>query len=540
MFSYFHYLWDPRFFHEETRILANYHRFADASLFPGDYVTGYLDSNAGIWFFQQLNRVWAAVFGDLTFLHRTVLPLVTALAFVVGLALATYRLGGPLVAATALTFALLEGNILYRLGSTIAHSFAFPLLAWTLCALLYRNLWGLIAATLLTAAFYPPIVPLPGLTLAWFLLVTKKESRGRAESLSRFHRLGLLALVGVGALLLAYPSLPTGNSAYGDFIAPGTQVDQYPENGPGGRHFRGTLQPISYAFLSFFKQFSPFTEGDLKQNFGAIPLPVLIASGLLVALFCGFLFRKTERDSENLLKGFVGSALVVGVLFSVILQPYGYRFIFYSLHLMSAVLFALALWHGLRRFLPRHRQQVLAASGALTLMLLLTQGGKPGVMTQAVLYLTDDQWANVDYIAAQPKDILVAGWPGITIEAVPYFAKRSALVTYKTSYPSHHLYIQETRRRMVALIACYTAVSQEPCQELHQDFGVDFLIVERLLYDNAHRQPPGPPPLFSPYDAQIEAVWQDHAKQGFYLAAPPKRAIAFDTETVYVLDLAKF
>lgn len=535
--SYAIYLAEWRLFHEEIRILFYYHSLVDPELFTNDYIAGYVDSIARVYGYDFINNLWAKAFSDLQSLHLYAMPTVLPAVFFAGLMITAHRIGGLVHAGCATVLAILLGNVLYRVGSPVPHAFAFPLLIWTACALQYRSVAGLCAVTLLSALLYPPITPVPGLSLFFFLVLTSGDLRGGAAQMTLRVRLLVVGAVGVLAILIAIPTLPDDSTEFGATLAPGTRIDEFPENGPGGRHFQGALEPFSFSFLSFFRQFALFAHGDPIQNSGGLPLAVKLAGIALVGLFLAFMLLKTDQPQERLLKPFVGAALLVSVVLPLVLPTYAYRFIFYSMHLVFLLVFPLIMLKFLQWGVERPRMRLMLAALVMAGFSFGTQSAAPGPMARAALAVTEGQRAAIEFARTQPKGTVFAGWPGFTIDMIPYFAQRPALLLYKTHYPSHDLYAAEMRRRMIALIDAYFATESAPLERLHEVWGVDYLVVERVWLDPARANELQLPPTFEPFDARVEMLWRRNVATGFFLANLPPQAVVLNRESIFVVDL---
>jgi len=137
-------------------------------------------------------------------------------------------------------------------------------------------------------------------------------------------------------------------------------------------------------------------------------------------------------------------------------------------------------------------------------------------------------------IAALPKHSVVAGWPNGPVDDVPYVARRTILMSGETYMPYHRGYTDMMRRRMEALIAAYTATSQEPLRRLRDEFKVTHLILD-TSYVRAGR----PPRYFRPFEPMIRSAAARAKGQTLELERQLPVTSVYTRGSTVLLDLAK-
>ncbi|GAB4392203.1 MAG: hypothetical protein Tsb0032_06910 [Kiloniellaceae bacterium] len=512
---------DSSYLHEEQRSLFRYHRLTDPSLFTGDYLASFVSAQPQPHLYEAITYLWLWAGGDLFLLHRLI-PLVSWLAFLIGVAVAARRLGGTLTMAAAVCLAAAQPLYLHQIVPATPHAFAFPLLIWGFVALLYGSRGGLAAATLLSGLLYTAVTPLLGLLLAWQVLAV--ENALRRPFAAGLGPLILLAVTGVLSLWLVLQSL-TAPAALGQPLAPMEQTDAFPENGPEGRHFAGVFDPLFYVLGLALGQFR-------------IPGRLLAAGILFLCVaFAAYGLLRLPRGSAPR-KAFVGFALSSMVLAGVVylLQPFHvYRYILYPVFTVVPLLTVFGLQQACRQLSRLLRFPDAAVIVILFPLALAFDSVNPekagyrwhlGLEPQQVLAFAADQ----------PADSLFAIWPGSgqELEMLPYIAARPLFVLEKAHVPNFIDHLLILRGRMDALIDAYLALEVSPLRALHCRWGVDYLIVDR-----AHFAPGGDgPEYFAPFDARIAAIRETYRPEDFLLSAPAPAAVVLETEAYRVVELA--
>jgi hypothetical protein len=162
---------------------------------------------------------------------------------------------------------------------------------------------------------------------------------------------------------------------------------------------------------------------------------------------------------------------------------------------------------------------------------MLCVGGRAGGENGYTIRISPGQRV-YSFLASLPIDSMIAGWPDGVMDNVPLLSRRSALITLETQQAFHQRYADEMRRRFKALAAAYYAENVAALRQLHDEFGVTHLVIDKTYLAN-------PPPYAQPFDQ-----WARVARQSLGSAEPavlhqPERAVVFRQGDLFVLDLRK-
>jgi hypothetical protein len=420
-----------------------------------------------------------------------VVPYVFLLVFLAGIGLAAARFGGVLAALAALALGLAWPIFLSRMTGGLARSFAFPVLACGLAALVHGRLRWVAVATLVGAASYAPTSPMLGVPLALTVLVFPPAWRGDLRGWSLPRRLVLVAATAALSLLVQVPTLLAARP-YGASIGP-ADVGAFPEAGIGGRDSREDAMPFPSLRDALLTAVMRESRAPLDPAWLAPRL--FAAAGLLVAvlLVCG--------RGEPAVPRLLAFALWALASYPIAARaaPWFYlpeRYIRYPLWLAAALLLVAAPALLLRRLRPAWLGGALGAA-ALGLWLWLGPHGD----ASAGLNTSTQRTPLIAFLAALPPDALIAGWPP-AMDSVPLLTRRRVLVTQENSNAFHTGYTLTMRARTEALIAAYLAADATPLRTLRDQFGVTHLVVDA-------RDLAKPPAYFHPFDAQIAQLTHD-------------------------------
>ena len=514
------YVVDPGYLHEEQRSLFRFHQLNDPSLFDGDYLATFANAFPRPYLYEWLNRFWVWAGGDLLLLHRLI-PLACWIAFLAGLAVAARHLGGWVVVLGVVGIAAAQPIYLHQITSATPHAFAFPLLSWGLVAAFRGSVRGLAFVTLLSCILYAATVPVLGLMLAWQVLIN--ERLWRKPPSQQLWPLLLLAVTGGLSLWLMFGSL-RGLEGFGAALEPMQRLDDYPENGPDGRHFFGVFNPLAYVLGKAVSQFRTST---------ALYALLLLLIYCLIGLYGLFSLRKTGTVRGVLFAFVLGSAAIWLAIF-ILTSFHSYRFVLYPVFTVMPLLFVV----GLRQFILRYQQifrfPEAVALGALALFALTFDSVDQKKMGYS-RHLGPEQMQIMAFAEAQPPDTSFAVWPELetTLEMIPYMARRPLFVMRKLHYPLYEGHLLTMREKMDALIDAYLATEAMPLRALHCRWGVDYLVVKKAHFQGEDKRPR----YFAPFDARVEDVWRAHRREGFLLSDPDFRTIALETEGHFILQL---
>ncbi|NCY24507.1 MAG: hypothetical protein EBX37_06490, partial [Alphaproteobacteria bacterium] len=470
-----------------------------------------------------LQRLWAQWF-DPRLLHRY-LPLLLWLACLPSAYVAGARLRGRVNGwATALLFSG-SSIFIFRLNGGMAHGFAFPLTWWAVAALLSGRAVQLAACAILAAALYPVVAPVVGMTLALWMLFPRLAPaipRAAQQNLPLLKKLLWLAMPGAAVLALMAPMLVPQAGAYGEVIDLRRQWQDYPEATQGF----AVINPFIYFVSAFALQHMARLGDDAGQA---------LTLGVFALLLAGVLLHDARDRRPGSLKPYAYAAVFFFLLSLLFAYQHAYRFAIYNLPVLITLYLPLVLRQLCNRVLPRRAQVAGFAFLLLAYIGCIAQAEERA--SSYYLRLEDWQVRALDFIGTLPKDAMLAGWPGDRygriIEAVPYVAQRSALVTWGGHTVAHRAYVLELREKMFAVTEAYLARDAAPLIALRERFGVDYLVV------NAQDFSGHTPPLYiAPFNARAEALWQQ-AQGHFYVLGEGQKAAVYQDGNIAVLDLHK-
>jgi hypothetical protein len=466
------------------------------------------------------------------------LPYVLLAAFLILAAATAGCVGGGAAAFGTGVLTLSSGFVLSQMMGGTPRAFALPLLAGLAVALVANRPGWLAAVTVTAAGLYPVVAVIGGLALAGLLVLTSGRDAGPGGWVRAG---GLLALTALGIGLLAAPGLLV--TRYGAPIR-STELTAYPEAGPGGRYQSGDYFPARRDPAQLF-QVATRTLSLTLTGVGppwwaalrarAAPRAALLHAGILGLTVTGLvLAARTSVAARRL--GLLAGAAVSGLGLACLAEPYLYlpeRFIAFPLAALLLIGLPVA-GAALAGLVPVTRPCAwLRPLGALALVVAtlgLLGGRGDGALGFTNVNETPGLYA---FLAGLPSDALVAGWPGDHVDAVPYFARRGALVTRERHLAFHTEYVEEMRRRTRALIAAVFAPDSGPLRRLRDEWGVTHLMLDLGYYG------PRPPTYFEPFRTEIPVAIAAGRTAGFEVLRQLPRLMVFRDGPLVVLELAR-
>ena len=222
---------DPWRFNDDAREFTwPFLRFATPGLFAHDYIADYHLATA-----PRAYRLFAlsAPLLDPRTLGK-LLPFLELSIVLYASVAATLRLAGAAAAWGTGALLLSTDVFLARMGGGLPRSFAFPLVAVAVLALVRGKPWRLCALAVAAPALYYPMAVLLGITTATYLLIVPPSWRGDASGWPMRRRLGVLCLTGAAAAIIALPAL-TAARPFGPQMQR-QDLAAFPEAWVGGRY----------------------------------------------------------------------------------------------------------------------------------------------------------------------------------------------------------------------------------------------------------------------------------------------------------------
>jgi len=532
---------DDTIFNDDVRQqIPPFFRYAEPELAEKDDLGDYYLANFPLGF-RALYTVAGRFRGAVTL--SEVLPYLLLAGTVFCLAITAFRLGGSVAAFGAVALCLASSIYLAKSAGGLPRSFALPLFAAWLAAATWGRIRLAAAGVGLGALFYPVAAFCSGVALAVLVLLYPAASRGEAEGWSLRRRLlWLAAAATAGALLIA----PVKWSArgYGPLLGP-SDVDRYPEAGPGGRYGPDIAPPYP-SFVAttpeiledvVFGAGQPWLETPGTWARTAAGGKAWLGAVLLVAGI-GWL-RLVRRDPAAVRFTALLPAAVVCYYAARLLAPHLFvpaRYAFYPVVLLATIGipagFAGLVRDPERRWRGLRRRTAAVGLGCLALLLPVAGRGDPlaGLGTIQVARQPDPIY---DAVAALPPDSLVAGWPHGLLDNLPLLARRPVLLNYESHQAFHRDFVLETRERMNSVIAAYFASDVAPLLRLRETWGVTHFVVDpRVLHDESVT-------YFRPFDATLAEARQRAGDGPFEVLRQAEKAAVFRSGEVALLDLSR-
>ena len=221
-------------------------------------------------------------------------------------------------------------------------------------------------------------------------------------------------------------------------------------------------------------------------------------------------------------------------------RPYLYlpsRYLIFSLPFLITLIFPWSLYILLERvprFQSSSKLRHIAFLGIISIY-LMAFGGKGNVEFSSSL-LGKSSKPLFDSLAALPKDVTIAGWPGGAMQKVEYLTRRNAFLSKDIHQVLHLTFMKIMRQRMDAIFDAYFSTDAAPLYRLRQEFGVThFLIETRDFTDPKHV-----PEYFAPWRARIgPRLAEIKGKEYLLNESLHNKASVFNQNGFILLDLAK-
>jgi hypothetical protein len=530
---------DPWRFNDDARQqIWPFLRDVDPALFPNDYTADYFLA-AEPRGFRVLYRLGAAVADPRTL--SKLLPFVELPVVLYCLIASGWQLGGAAAAWATGALSLSADFYLWRMSGGLPRSFAFPLTAAAVLAVVRGKPWRLCILVMLGSAFYFPAVPILGFVTAAYLGLLPPSWQGDARTWSWRRRAGTLAATAFAAALVATPAIVAGR-AYGPLIGRG-DIAAYPEAWLGGRYAgadlplndRLTATALHYAKVPIFSRGPSWSwkwRDPVRQAVvGNKILPKLGWAALLLGSALLLVKDVAARRLASVVAGAFASYAVSFALWPWLYVPV--RSLTYTLPLLAPVVLPASLasladsWRVTRS--PYVRGALVVGS---VLAIVVTFGARGPGRAGIDIDVPPKLRPLYEQIARLPPASLIAGWPEGVMDNVPYVSARKILVGFEIHQAYHERYVREMRRRMEAFIDAYFSTDIGPLRRLRDDFGVTHLLVDRDHYLGE------PPHYFKPFDTMVESAARRLQGRPETLRQVPASAV-IEVGRFVVLDLSR-
>jgi hypothetical protein len=455
-------------------------QFVDPQLFPNDLIAQYFQAVAPVGY--KFVYWTMAKIGIEPLVLAKILPLILGLittAYIFKVALRIL----PIPASAFLATLLLNHTLWLKddLISATPRAFLYPLFAAFLYYLLNRSLLPCLISIALQGLFFPQMV----LVEIAILTVRLLRWQGRSLKLTQVREHYLFWLSGLAIALIVILPFALGVSEVGTLVT-AAQMQTMPEFGLKGRSQYFGVEPLLFMVNGGSGIRIPIIPPILWSSFA---LPFLLKSRRLPII------QSVTEEVEILLQIIVGSLGIFFLAHILLFKLYfPSRYTYHSFRFVMAigagiVLFALleSGWRWLqqkRQAKSRFsvRESLLIGLIGLFATFTLVAPAVPWVFLQFASWKTGDAPRIYRFLAAQPKDTLVAS---IATEAsnIPAFAQRSILVGEEFMFAYHPNYYNPLQTRAVDVVRAQFSSDLTETKEVIQKYGIDFFLIERSSFD---------------------------------------------------------
>ncbi|MBL7661513.1 hypothetical protein JNK13_02055 [bacterium] len=517
------------------------YRIEDENLFSNDLITQYYSDVTLPLGLQAIYR-FLNPFLSVDTISR-ILPYLGLLLLIATLSTSAYKLAGKYAAfLTAITILATDVFLNRMIGGT-PRSLGYPLLGLLIYGLVSRSQLTMIIATVFGLMCYP-VVGVLGFVTTVVAMFFPERLGGLSHrfGLNQLNFKFLFLLVIVSGLIIA-PSLMR-QEQYGRKIGY-KQSETFPELGKGGRYGRGENPPYrstlsmaqAHTANLFFGLYHDRTSKGAATGF--ILSSIFLLTGV-VSLLLGISGKVAGLARLGSFVPFI-LALVICHIAAIWSEPlllwparyptYGFPVLFAAFYPAALMLLVSACARDKFLLLPLDLRQGLVAIVFIAIIYPLA----PDLYPNNFGYNKNLKGAERIYafLARQPKDSLVAGWPKSIINNVPMRSKLPVFLSYETHQVLQEDYILQMRIRMEVLIYAYFAIDDEPLRLLNRKFGVKYLIVDKRDLRNR------PPKYFKPFGKIIERVYPRMREFGSRVMMLRGQAVVAQGP-YFVLDLDRF
>jgi hypothetical protein len=529
-------LFDPFTLHEEVRSQYLYYKFFDRSLFPEDYITGYLYKGSTIYRtgFPSIYDLIIKLFYKYVELNTILKIMVFICIYIttITVAIAAWKIGGAYIAWSAATLCYILPIINYQITSAIPHMFAYPIVGMFFLAMIYGRVYLMALINILGTFLYLPVGIISGAAMAGCLLLMPSPSRGETSNWPFVKRLALLSVCGVVCLINLYPVLEERIVGYGEYIKPFEDVINYPETGSEGRFFLGVQEPISHVLIQFTSSFK-----------GA---GILIFS--MTTFICFFSFSKKvffkwldeskHKINRDVIITYFLSVILLSIAIYILSSFHSYRFFIYSLPLLYCTILPLMVFIFIKSYTHNTKLvyqhlpniAVMLFTFAFAFLVDTNDKTKYGYHT-----IPESDQVIYDFAKATPKDTSFAGMPGFytedfnIIDSLAFISKRPVLLSAKAHQVYYKDYLLEMRKRMNLIIDSYYSNNNEPIKLLYKEKNVDYLIIDTKYYEKE-------PEYFQPFKERIKKAFEEAKNNKPFILENLDKAV-IKSGSIYIFDL---
>ncbi len=478
-----------------------------------------------------------------------IVTLALSVLFILTVTATSLRLAGKV--AGYLTLLLATGGVLknvYFMGG-IQRGFGIWLASLALYFLTTGNITALTLCAIAAASLYPTATVLILTSLGMTLLFAPPRMRGTAATWHLTKRIGWLAGALLTCSLVVLPQLVAG-SRYGERLSMEYEAE-FPEWSAQGRYTQGDRGvPVAFfprAFRVAVSGLSASKIHESKEHDDTEKLPnseeselspsykgaIVLALTGLVGLI-SFVLRRADLTPQALRCALFLISTGVSYGVATILFPLLYipsRYIALGIIPMIPVIipciWSIAVNTLCRAFHRRAAGFITVALGCGAFVWLgwsdLTLRKLPSAAGYRPLFKA---------IRTLPPESIIATWPRGIGNMIPLFTARNTLLFEEGHQIFHRGVTEETRRRMRAISALYSATDNAPLDALRQDYGVT-----HILLDTRHLTKT--PSYFEPFQSEIAAARQTVGNSPLVLEQLSKEHVVARLGPFVLIDISK-
>lgn len=368
---------------------------------------------------------------------------------------------------------MMNPTFLGQMTGGLARSFGYPMMIAFLYYLVKNDGFKAAFVMVLACLFYPVIFFLCLFTYLFSFL----NIRGRSFKLNfQASRLkGFLLGAVIGVAILGAQNILLRHPAMGPLMTKEQMLNQ-PEVYEGGRVKFLPTPPLAHAMIEIAPKgvINERVEKGSPGFLSALSSALLAAFWIAVAAATLACLRKTLFYPSKFISLFFAGVLMyrlADIFFFKLYLPE--RYLRYSLHVLSFLLFAFFLGYVLKKIkTPRIRKTLYACAAGFIVFLNL------GIKTDWDFVDQSRYQALYSYLNRLPKEAMIAAHPKLA-DGIPIFARRKVLIKYELASPIYSHFWREIKRRTYAFFDAYYAENLSSVVQFCETNGIDYLVVDK-------------------------------------------------------------
>jgi uncharacterized membrane protein len=531
--SHVNYAYEKYSLNDDSRINFAFLNYYGHKQFEDDYIAKYVRDAKGtpIWKFHfWLGDKIGLDVNEMTKLGGVVLWFLS-IATIVLCAWQLYK--NKYICWAVLMFAIASWIFPGKIIGGFARSYGFFVSALFLFYLIKGRPIAMGIVTIFGALSYPVIAFMGGISLFCYYMLLPKKFQDEKTAKSPFIRKFLtLSIFGVLTILAVLPQI-IGGQDYGRRISHITDIEEFPEAGPGGRHMDINL-PQSYnlffSTINYIKYGLTSASEDPNIHILGYIVTILILIATIYYSYKNFRKIIDDTNSIRLLLYFLVSCF--SYILASIFSPYLYepdRYTGYVISILAIILFCRIAWQELEQ----NKKQKIIYITLITAFILVFSGTRDGIGYS--IKVEEQDRAKYEFIENQLDDSSVI--TGITqkedIINIPYLTKRRILIAKEFHYVYHYEYMLEMRERFTDLINAVFSDSFENSLKLKNKYGVTHIIFEKSHCKGQV------PKYFIPFSEMIARKYISNENNLYYCSDEVKDAVVFEDKKFWLFDLGK-